>query len=78
MRLRLYYKCSIEMIDNILVFKNMFEKQRRELLSKKSLRIITWETTAGYNGDDFMRNQFTVVIDVIAIKVSRIIKRMLI
>lgn len=79
----IHLQISQELIDPknegarlVSVIKEGFEKERRRLLIKKSIRVLNWTMKHGHNGDDFVRNMYTVVFTGKGYKVPRIVKRL--
>lgn len=57
------------------IIKDMYRKQRNHLAIKKSIRVLSWNQRSGYDGDDFIKNMFTVHYFGKGYRISRIIKR---
>jgi hypothetical protein len=57
--------------------KTDFERERRKLIKKDSIRVLKWDRREGYNGDDFVQNMFSVVYTGRCYKIPLIVKRMI-
>lgn len=74
-----YSEDLIKSANDITAFiRNDFERQKRKLLIKDSIRVLKWNMRHGHNGDDFVRNLYSIVFTGKGYKVSRIVKKMLI
>jgi hypothetical protein len=58
------------------LIKEGFNRERRRLLSKQSLKVLEWNMAHGYNGDDFVKNMYSIVFTGRAYKIPRIVKRL--
>lgn len=67
------------MLDNIdelnALVKDISKKNIKHLAIKKSIRVLKWDKRSGYDGDDFMRNMFTIAYTGKGYRIPRIIKR---
>lgn len=57
--------------------KKDFEREKRKLIKKDSIRVFNWNMQSGYNQDDFVQNMFSVVYTGWAYKIPRIVKKLL-
>jgi hypothetical protein len=57
--------------DHTSIIRKAFEKQKRDLLIKQSIRVLKWDMRSGQNGDDFVRNLYSVVFTGKGYKVPR-------
>lgn len=57
--------------------KKDFEREKRKLIKRDSIRVLNWNMRSGYNADDFMLNMFSVVFTGWAYKIPRIVKKLL-
>lgn len=58
------------------LLRDIFIKQQNHIAIKKSIRVLKWEKRVGYDGDDFMRNMFTIAYTGKGYRIPRIIKRL--
>jgi hypothetical protein len=63
--------------DIVAIVRKDFESHKRNLLIKESVRVLKWNMQHGLNGDDFIKNMYSVVFTGKSYKVPRIIKKML-
>jgi hypothetical protein len=72
---------SQELADAKLDFDKVilkdFEREKRKLINRDSIRVLKWDKRAGYNGDDFMQNMFSVLFTGQCYKIPRIVKKLL-
>jgi hypothetical protein len=72
---------SQELTTDEVAFKSMlkkdFEREKRKLIKRDSIRVLYWNMRSGYNQDDFMLNMFSVVYTGWAYKIPRIVKKLL-
>jgi hypothetical protein len=72
---------SQELTADEVAFKSMikkdFEREKRTLIKRDSLRVLYWNMQSGYSEDDFMLNMFSVVYTGWAYKIPRIVKKLL-
>lgn len=54
-----------------------FDRERRKLLIKDSIRVLKWTMRHGLNGDDFVSNLYSIIFTGKGYKVPRIVKKML-
>lgn len=66
---------ALDELDKII--QDDFDRERLKLIKKKSIRVLKWDRRAGYNGDDFMQNMFSVLFQGRSYKIPRIIKKLL-
>jgi hypothetical protein len=57
--------------------KNDFEREKRKLIQRDSIRVLNWEMRKGYNGDDFVQNMFSIVFQGRCYKIPRIVKKLI-
>ena len=80
MRVGFNIKVSGEMADNTELakdtIKDMFIKQRNHFVINKSIRVLNWNQRSGYDGDDIIKNMFTVHYSGKGYRIPRIIKRL--
>jgi hypothetical protein len=54
-----------------------FEREKRKLFMRDSIRVLEWRRSQGYNADDFVQNMFSVVYTGRCYKIPRIVKKLL-
>lgn len=54
-----------------------FEREKRKLFIRDSIRVLEWRMNQGYNADDFAQNMFSVLYTGRCYKISRIVKKLL-
>jgi hypothetical protein len=59
------------------VIKKDFEREKRKLIARDSIRVLEWRTNQGYNADDFMQNMFSILFTGRCYKIPRIVKKLL-
>lgn len=73
-------KVAGEMLDKIeevkVLVNDISIKNKKHLAIKKSIRVLKWDQRSGYDGDDFMRNVFTIVYTGKGYRIPRIVKRL--
>jgi hypothetical protein len=73
-----YSEDQIKLADDITHFvRKEFDKEKRKLLIKDSVRVLKWSMRHGHNGDDFINNLYSIVFTGRSYKVPRIVKNML-
>jgi hypothetical protein len=72
---------SQELTADEEAFKSMlkkdFQREKRRLIKRDSIRVLNWNMQSGYNADDFMLNMISVVYTGWAYKIPRIVKNLL-
>jgi hypothetical protein len=56
---------------------NDFEREKRRLIKKDSIRVLNWNIQSGHTDDDYVLNMFSVVYTGWAYKIPRIVKKLL-
>lgn len=54
-----------------------FEREKRRLFMRDSIRVLKWDMRSGYNADDFAQNMFSVVYTGRCYKIPRIVKKLI-